>query len=398
MNAETLLALLNPVMSTVFAAVFLTLWVYHPVSGYLRTLALCYAGLAVGFTLLVIALPVGLVHTRALANLIVLLSGLCLSLATFQRCNLTFPHALYWAFAAATYAPFLWFLYVNPDVVARIHVINGGVALMMLTCAMLTYRGIRTIADRVLFCLLLAYAALSVARPLLTLPHDNLAPDASIALSSYWMVFSFTHAVISLLMVFALTTGFALDMLRELRATTFTDPLSGLMNRRGFELAAHEAIATARARNLPVSIILCDLDHFKSINDTYGHHVGDAVIELFAKTLRETTAGQHVVGRIGGEEFAIVMGGADKRVAELVAHGARLGFSVAPTPGRELGAARRLTASFGVAEMHNRESYTDLLGRADAALYQAKAEGRDAVCVAPEPALYRGDAASALVY
>lgn len=372
--------MLNPVMSVIFAGVFRILWVYRPQTTYLRTLAVCYIGAAVGMALLVTTLPVGQDLTRALANLLVLLSVHCLALALFERAGLAFPHLIFGFISAAAYATFLWFLYVQPDVVARIYATNGGVATLSVTCAIMTCRNLRSRADGMMLALLILFAILSIGRPILTLPLDNLAPDDTIRLTRYWMLLSFTHAIISLLMVFALTTGFALDVLEKLQIATKTDPLSGLMNRRGFEEEGHKLIAGNRAAKVPLSIILADIDRFKSINDTYGHHVGDDVIAMFADAMRNVVKGGHILGRIGGEEFAVFVQGADVGVAELVAQGIRVGFGSKPVPGVDkTDHPPRMTASFGVTQFIEGETYVSLLGRADRALYQAKNDGRDCV-------------------
>lgn len=382
MDATFLFALLNPAMSLIYAGVFLTLWLYRRESDHLRLLAICYASLALSFVLLVANPPVGATHFRALANFLALCAAVCLSAAFFRRCETRFPASLMLGVAAATYAAFLWYLYADPNVVARIYVINSGAAVIVATTALFTFRRARGQADRVMVVLLLVYAVLSIGRPLVTLPFDQLAPGATIGLSRYWMVFGFTHAIISLLMVFALVTGVVLDVMRELRRTTITDPLSGLMNRRGFEQAVREWMDRGSGSRVPLALIICDLDRFKLINDNFGHRAGDQVITLFAGIVRDVVGEDHVTGRLGGEEFGILLIGSDIGVAEMVAQGVRVGFSATTIPASAIGNDRRLTASFGVAQWQPGEGYEDLLKRADAALYEAKNSGRDAVHVA----------------
>src|SRR5690606_3486428 len=138
-----------------------------------------------------------------------------------------------------------------------------------------------------------------------------------------------------------------------------------------------EALRQQRRRSMPVSIIVCDLDHFKAINDTHGHAVGDKVIRTFAECLRVAVGPDHVVGRIGGEEFSILLRGATASAARLFAEGVRTAFATLPMP--ELPAGLRTTASFGVAQWQDGESIAELSIRADAALYDAKKAGRDRV-------------------
>ncbi|TIS06246.1 MAG: GGDEF domain-containing protein, partial [Mesorhizobium sp.] len=99
------------------------------------------------------------------------------------------------------------------------------------------------------------------------------------------------------------------DVLAEAMSKSETDTLSRLLNRGGFERHAELALRDAVRRGVPVALVIADLDHFKRINDSYGHACGDRVIETFAGLLREAAAEHHVAGRIGGEEFAIILPG-----------------------------------------------------------------------------------------
>ncbi len=173
------------------------------------------------------------------------------------------------------------------------------------------------------------------------------------------------------------------DTLADATARSEADALSGLLNRGGFEARAGEAIEGARRLGNPVSLIICDLDHFKAVNDTFGHASGDRVIVTFSGFLRSAMAGHHVAGRIGGEEFAILLPGTNLVAARLFAEGARNAFSALAIEG--MPETKRFTASFGVAELTQGETVTDLMERADKALYLAKNSGRDCVKIAPRP-------------
>ena len=135
--------------------------------------------------------------------------------------------------------------------------------------------------------------------------------------------------------------------------------------------------------SLPAAIILADLDAFKSINDTYGHDTGDQVIMAFARLMRETAPPKAIVGRLGGEEFAILLPESNIAAARLLAETLRVGLAALQIPGLPVYA--RCTASFGVAERMAAESLADLRRRADSALYNAKRGGRDRVIAAAFP-------------
>jgi len=167
------------------------------------------------------------------------------------------------------------------------------------------------------------------------------------------------------------------DVLADATSKSEIDALSGLLNRGGFERHAELAMRDAVRQGVPVALVIADLDHFKSINDSYGHACGDRVIGTFSDLLREAAAEHHVAGRIGGEEFAIILPGTNLAAARLFAEGARSAFGALPVEG--LPADHRCGASFGVAELAAGEGFPDLMGRADEALYAAKNAGRDCV-------------------
>lgn len=169
------------------------------------------------------------------------------------------------------------------------------------------------------------------------------------------------------------------DAMAEMSTRSETDKLSGLLNRRGFEERADRLLATTLRAALPGAMVVADLDHFKAVNDTYGHDAGDRVITAFANILGATADERAVVGRLGGEEFAVFIPGANLATARLYAEGVRAGFSGLPIAG--LGPDLRLSASFGVTQLRAGDSLSDLLRRGDAALYEAKKSGRDRVCV-----------------
>lgn len=169
------------------------------------------------------------------------------------------------------------------------------------------------------------------------------------------------------------------DIVKDIVARSETDILSGLLNRRGFEDRLDEIMRQHGRNRMPLSVVICDLDKFKSVNDRWGHGVGDAVIARFAATLRACAAQHHVLGRIGGEEFAVVLPGSNLAGARLFAEAARTTFSGMAADG--LPHDVRFTASFGIAEIGHGDTRASLLSRADAALYEAKRAGRDCVRV-----------------
>jgi diguanylate cyclase (GGDEF)-like protein/PAS domain S-box-containing protein len=170
---------------------------------------------------------------------------------------------------------------------------------------------------------------------------------------------------------------------QELIDAALTDPLTGLHNRRGLEGRA-EAIHF-RPAGAPVTQvwIMVDIDHFKRVNDTYGHEAGDEVLKAAAEALRSTARGADIVARFGGEEFVLVLPDTSAEMAMRIAERLRLAIEALST--EVDGQVIRVTASFGVAQRAAQESQLEVLERADAALYSSKKEGRNRVTVFTPP-------------
>lgn len=165
------------------------------------------------------------------------------------------------------------------------------------------------------------------------------------------------------------------SIVRESQNVSKTDPLSGLANRRGFDQRATEVLGRARDTGLPVSVAVFDIDHFKSVNDKYGHASGDDVIRNFANLLRRAASQAAVIGRMGGEEFAVLFEHTREEGARLNAEAVRV--ATPQMSGAELPA---VTVSGGVTEILPHETLGEAMQRADEALYQAKNSGRDRIC------------------
>jgi diguanylate cyclase (GGDEF)-like protein/PAS domain S-box-containing protein len=179
------------------------------------------------------------------------------------------------------------------------------------------------------------------------------------------------------------TAAVALETtLNEMRELAERDPLTGLANRRHLDevLRLHQEVC--RRTGQPFSVVMADIDHFKQINDTFGHQVGDQALVAFAHELEVLCRPHDVVGRFGGEEFVVIL--RETRLADAMVVADRMcGSAHRATPGEM--APQRLTASFGVAEAKQTGSTQELMRQADEALYEAKARGRNCVRVARRP-------------
>jgi diguanylate cyclase len=167
----------------------------------------------------------------------------------------------------------------------------------------------------------------------------------------------------------------------DVRSESLRDTVTSLANRKHFELILEHAIAAVgRQEADPFSLLLIDIDHFKQFNDTHGHQVGDEVLRLMARRLKESLKGQDVAARYGGEEFAVLLPNTDLERAKVVAEKLRAASEHKVVRKRSTGESLgQITVSIGVAEFAAGESSESVFGRADAALYTAKRAGRNAV-------------------
>lgn len=168
--------------------------------------------------------------------------------------------------------------------------------------------------------------------------------------------------------------------LDDVRRESMLDPLTKIANRKSFDEGLADALAEARETNTPVSLILADIDHFKTFNDTYGHQTGDQVLRLVAMTLKSNIKGKDLAARYGGEEFVAVLPYTDLHGAVIVAENVRKAIQAKEllkrSTNEKLG---RITASFGVASFNTNDNAVSLIERADRCLYAAKHAGRNRV-------------------
>ena len=157
----------------------------------------------------------------------------------------------------------------------------------------------------------------------------------------------------------------------------FTDALTGMQNRRYFDLALKEYLEEFSKIDKPVGLMVFDLDHFKDVNDSHGHDVGDEVLRSVAGCLKDMTRYHDVVARLGGEEFAVVAPNMD--IEGLIRLAERIRKGIAAMPILTGNVRLRVTSSVGLAVWSRKESAEDFFRRADQQLYQAKKLGRNRV-------------------
>lgn len=212
---------------------------------------------------------------------------------------------------------------------------------------------------------ILTSLSLLAVLPALFLEIDNLTFIAIIITLVTTNVFAY---------VFAARTQ---EQRAQLMLMATKDPLTGVGNRRAMEAELDQVIHATRRHQAASSLLIMDLDHFKSINDTYGHGVGDRVLMRFAELIQSRIRITDSLFRFGGEEFVILVQGQDLNASTELADQLRRNIEQ-----EDFKLDRRLTMSVGVAEYESTESRDSWLRRADKALFEAKQNGRNRVCQA----------------
>ena len=378
-------SLVSPAIALTLAVPFVLLWLNRRERFYLFMIAASFFAAAVGFVLQCFTLPIGVAATKLISSCAFLIGALAMAGCVISRYGRPIPWARFGILSFAGMASFNWFMFVQPDLTARVLAMNFTLgAICLVVAAELRSLPDKGPVERALLALAVVSGVNFIVRPLaLAFLEGSYGGYDTFYRSLYWTTALFSHAVFSLLIALTLLTAEALDIIRTLRSETLTDPLSGLLNRRGFNARANQLLDECEASSLPISLVVADLDRFKALNDQHGHAAGDRVIANFAARLREAAEDQAVAGRLGGEEFAVLLPTVDAASARLFAEGVRTQLSTSAIDG--LPPDIRVTGSFGVASHMKGETLEGLTRRADEALYRAKRAGRDNVHVSQQP-------------
>jgi diguanylate cyclase (GGDEF)-like protein len=282
---------------------------------------------------------------------------------------------------AVVLAALYYYSRVQVDLWVRVHWLNAGLGLLQMlpAPAILRRRPPQDWLERMLYWSYVVFAGYTAARPLLVLALGSTDLN-EIARSTYWLVTLVSTLSFALLFTLMLLACTVRDIFTALREERNHDSLTNLLNRRAFQEAAELRLADPHMA--PISVLIGDIDHFKRINDSWGHDCGDRVLQAVARTLQQHVRNDDLVSRFGGEEFVLLLMRTTPQEAERVAQRIRAQLSA---DGYVLAAGQRVTISFGIAPVAANTALTEALTRADGLLYAAKQAGRDRVHVATDP-------------
>lgn len=393
MNGQFFISLLNPTMGLLFAIAFFLLWLNRREHQYVAYAAAAYAVSALAFLIQDIGPTLPMELQRIPSNLGFLLTGCLFAAAIIKRYGLPVPWRAMALTTTVSMAFFLWFLLGQSSIVARIYSISlaTGIIAVMVVHALWPLERPHLI-DRVLFWVAALSAVNLTLRPVVLLSlGGGFDTYVGFQQSVYWTTVQFSQAMVAILAAISLMVAVAIDQMAELRRQVAGDDLSGLLNRRGFEARAGAALRRCLNEERPVALMIADLDHFKSINDNHGHAVGDAIIAAFGAHVRQIGPAEMIAGRIGGEEFALLVPGAGIEAARQLAEAVRTGLHAACAD--RIPASLCPTMSIGLAIGSPGTSLSALMHDADQALYEAKRTGRNRVrAFTPKPVRFAAGA------
>ncbi len=382
MNYYNVIGLLNTSMAAIFCIALIAIWRNNPALKYIRVLGLSYGIRSLCFSIFYFAFSLENPILRYSANIFLLFAIMLLSIGLSNRRSRGPRYGALLAIAAITLGPLLYYQFTEPNLLARVIILNSGLALLSILMLLDVAKAPRrSPVEQVLFGLLLVSCAGYLLRPLFLVASGASGERFE---GSYWLVVSISDALICAMTAVGVLAVIASDVMNEIKTDALTDTLSGLFNRRGFEPRALRALAK-RTAGKPPAMILTDLDHFKSINDLFGHSGGDLIIRRFSEVLKEKAPGDAIMARLGGEEFAIMLPSNNAASASQFAEEVRTAFKQVALDA--VAGEANPTASFGVAIAREAEDLQSLMERADRALYRAKHSGRDCVHLAEQATL-----------
>ncbi len=372
-----ILGMVTPLMALFFAVTFVVLWRVGRMKRHVLGFGIAYALSAVGF-LITHFLPANAFYLFHATQLFYALGSIVLVVSVCERAGQRFhlgSFVVVYLISALVLAVAVSF---SNDIASRLIIVNIGYGVMfaMGVTTLLNARR-RNLVDLAIIAIMAFQAADFLARPTLTLLFERSIPAEAYRESIYYSLIGLVLGVKGVTTAMVLIGATIADWTKALRESSDRDSLTGLLNRGAFEQSIRALLSRAQTEDRPLSLVVADIDHFKQVNDIWGHQAGDQAISSFGELIDQMVRGSDMAGRIGGEEFCIAIWNCPNDPAERLAERIRQAF--ARLEHDSLNDDIRLTASFGVATARDGETYEHLFARADAALYRAKSSGRDRV-------------------
>ena len=372
-----ILSLITPALATLFAGLFAFLWLRDRSRLHVLGFAVGYTCFVASFVLVIVLFDGRSVPVSVAVNMIAGSGSAAISWSVARRTRQPSPLLAYGAIILVSSVLVAFAAMAGKPSVLLLAQNNASALITALGALVLWQAGSRRTLDRAMVWVMALLAAHGLTRPLQVMLFEGAPASLDFGLTALQAINVVLMGLFSsaIAMLF-LATIVRDDMDRE-RAEAMRDQLSGLPSRAAFERQAKALFYRAQEEALPVSLLVCDIDHFKAVNDTWGHSAGDKVIAAFGHLISDKIRPDDCAGRVGGEEFCVLVWNCDERGAASLADRLRISFAAAPIDG--VARDHRFTASFGVAQWLPGETYANVFVRADAALYTAKRGGRNMV-------------------
>ncbi|MEG3001903.1 MAG: GGDEF domain-containing protein [Comamonas sp.] len=388
MTAGHYYALSLPLCTTLLALGCLACWRWRPAQRDALWMAGCFALCSLGFAGQIAAIPAAFDDSAVLSALCYHGAAWCLAEAMAQRFGVAvarLPQALV---GGAALAALTYYAYGDYQLYTRVYILNFGLGaqLALGTWRLWRLRPVQRL-ERALWALFALLVLSFFVRTVLTLPERLGVTEARLSGSTFWIVLQLSLLVFALVFAMLYVALTVRDALVQLQEERNRDPLTQLLNRRAF-MEALEHGPRAHPQQPLGTVLVCDVDHFKQVNDRWGHAAGDAVLQGFAQVLQGSVREGDLVARFGGEEFVLLLYSMPVDAAVQLAQ--RIRTRLAALRFAALPAGQRVTASLGVAQVPSLAQLHAAIAQADRWLYAAKADGRD--CVRWEPAPVHSEA------
>ena len=390
MTAGQYYALSLPLCTTVLALGCLACWRWRPVQRDALWMAGCFVLFSLGLAGQIAAIPAAFDDSAVVSAVLYHAAAWCLAEAMAQRFGVAaarLPQALV---GGAALAALTYYAYGDYQLYTRVYILNFGLGAQLAvgTWRLWRLRPAQRL-ERALWGLFALLVLSFFVRTALTLPERLLVTEAKLSGSTFWIALQLSLLVFALVFAMLYVAVTVRDAVAQLQEERNRDPLTQLLNRRAFMEALEHGPRHSPLQPLG-TVLVCDVDHFKQVNDRWGHAAGDAVLQGFARVLQDSVREGDLVARFGGEEFVLLLYGMPVDAAVQLAQRIRTRLAAlrfAPLP-----VGQRVTASLGVAPVPELAQLHQSIAQADRWLYAAKADGRD--CVRWEPVV-TGAAAAA---
>nr|WP_277603309.1 GGDEF domain-containing protein [Acinetobacter sp. ANC 3882] len=291
------------------------------------------------------------------------------------KLNTPFKHLPALFLTVFAFIALAYFSYVNPQIWLRLIILNATLGLIGLISipAVLKYLPTSQSFDRWILIFYLLNVSYSFCRALINFIFlDSIDRDHIILTSSTWWLLGMSvNIILNILFAIVISGGAVKDVIQRLNNERLHDPLTQLLNRRGF----FEQSEKLPFNNQPYFLACLDLDHFKSVNDTWGHYIGDQVLQKVSRVMLQHKKPNDLIARFGGEEFICLIAAKDATEALSRIKQLKVRLEQATFTHHKI----KMTASYGLTEIHDFHEIEQALQRADDLLYQAKQNGRNQI-------------------